>query len=277
MKRRQVKRSYQYTSLSGSKETKQDGSKPKKPASRINWWRSAWHYSPYAIGGIVVVYLVLFSNIFQINTINVQGPNTTLSQELQKGTEQYLDSRLFGRNWFLVSTQELRSTLQKSFNGQESIAVDKVFPSKLVIKTDEQKPAIIWKTGSRRFVVSINGRVMSELQPNQDASYAVVTDNSNIPVSIGDNVASREFVSFTTAVADYMKSNNLGSGELNISETTGELNAKASAGYVIKFDATTDSAVQIRSLQAILDHLKATNKKPNEYIDLRIEGKAFYR
>lgn len=277
MKRRQVKRSYQYSSLSGSKQSKGETKNPQKSPSGRKWWRSIWHYSPYGIGAIVIIYLVLFSNIFQINTINVQGPNTALSQDLQRGTEQYLDARLFGRNWLFVNTQDLRNTLQKSFSGQESIAVDKVFASKLVIKTDEQKPAIAWKTGSRRFVISVNGRVMSELQPNQDSSYVVVTDNSNIPVSVGDNVAGREFVAFTTAVADYMKANNLGPTELYISETTGELNAKSSQGYIIKLDATTDPAAQIRSLQAIIDHLKSTNKKPNEYIDLRIEGKAFYR
>lgn len=276
MKRRQVKRSYQYASLNTSKEPRSVG-KVKKAFPKRNWWRGLWRYVPYIIAGVVIGYLLLFSNIFQINNISVQGPNTTLSQDLQKGAEQYLNARLFGRNWLILNTQDLRSTLQKSFNGQESISVEKVFPSKLIIKTDEQKPGIVWKTGTHRYIVSVNGRVMSELQHDQSSDLIAVVDTSNIPVAIGDSVASRQFVAFTAAINKVLQDNNLGPSEFYVRETTGELNAKTTSGYDIKFDATTDPASQARALQAILDNLKASNKKPSEYIDLRISGKAFYR
>lgn len=276
MKRRQVKRSYQYAALSSSKEPRSVG-KVKKVIPKRNWWRGVWHYGPYLLAAAILGYLLFFSNLFQINNISVQGPNTVLSQDLQKSAEQFLDSRLFGRNWLLLNTQDLRSTLQKSFNGQESISVDKVFPSKLIIKTDEQKPGLIWKTGSHRYIVSVNGRVMSELQRDQASSLLVVVDTSNIPVAIGDNVASRQFVAFTTAISKVLQENNLGPSEFFVRETTGELNAKTTQGYDIKFDTTTDPEIQARALQSILDHLKSSNKKPAEYIDMRIIGKAFYR
>ena len=276
MKRRQVKRSYQYASLNSSNETKVVG-KVKKTIPKRNWWRGVWHYGPYIIAGVVVVYLLLFSNIFQINNISVQGPNTALSQDLQKETEKYLSSRIFGRNWLILNTQGLRGTLQKTFNGQESISVDKVFPSKLIIKTDEQKPGLIWKTGTHRYVVSVNGRVMSEIQHDQSSDLVTVVDTSNIPVDIGDNVAGRQFVTFTTEINKVLRENNLGPSELFVRETTGELNAKTTQGYDIKFDTTVDPAAQVRALNAILELLKSSNKKPAEYIDLRINGKAFYR
>lgn len=276
MRRRQVKHSYQYAPLDLSKNKRVVGN-VKTIIFKRNWWRGVWHYGLYAVAGVVAVYLLLFSNIFQINNISVQGPNTTLSQDLQKETEKYLNSRLFGRNWLILNTKDLRSTLQKSFNGQESISVDKVFPSRLIIKTDEQKPGLIWKTGARRYVISVNGRVMSEIPHDQSSDLVVVVDTSNIPVEIGDNVTGRQFVTFTTEIYKALRENNLGPSELYIRETTGELNAKTTQGYDIKFDTTVDSAVQIRALNAVLELLKSSNKKPTEYIDLRINGKAFYR
>jgi hypothetical protein len=147
----------------------------------------------------------------------------------------------------------------------------------LIIKTDEQKPGLIWKTGARRYVISVNGRVMSEIPHDQSSDLVVVVDTSNIPVEIGDNVTGRQFVTFTTEIYKALRENNLGPSELYIRETTGELNAKTTQGYDIKFDTTVDSAVQIRALNAVLELLRSSNKKPTEYIDLRINGKAFYR
>lgn len=276
MKRRQVKRSYQFGSLNDEKQPTVSN-KVKKTIPIRNWWRGVWRYGPYIIGLVVLGYLVLFSNLFQINNIVVQGPNTALSQDLNREVEQFLKSRVLGRNWLLLNTKELQGVLQKSFSGQESITVDKIFPSKLVVKTDEQKSALIWKTGTRRYLLSVNGRVMSELQPDQTIDLIIITDSSNVPLQVGSQAVSRQFVTFTTAIVKAITDQSLGPAETLVRETTGELVVKTNQGYEIRFDTTADPDSQIRSLASILDLLKSQNKKPAEYIDLRIPNRAFYR
>lgn len=277
MKRRKVKRSYNIQNVRRGQERPGVPSGAKRSTLAKVWWRGVWHYILYLGLAVLAIYFVLFSNIFQIHNISVQVPNTELSQDLHRGVEQYLSTGILGRNWLFLNTNSLRSNLQKSFSGQESITVDKIFPSKLVIKTDEQKAGLIWRTGARRFVVSVNGRVMSELQPSELPDLPIVIDTSNIPLQVGDQAVSRQFVAFTTAIYQEIKTLSLGPAELMVHETTGELIVNTNQKYAIRFDATVDSSVQIESLRAILSLLQQQNKKPLEYIDLRIPNRAFYK
>ncbi len=275
MKRRDVKRSYQFLPIT-SKDNGQlpIKTKPHRPARY--WLRRLFVFSPYILAIILIGYLVLFSNIFQISKVDVQGPSTVLSEKLQAESEQFLLSRLFGKNWLFLSTETLKNNLQKTFSGQEAIIVTKSFPNKLTIKTDEQKTAIVWKTGSQRYVISVNGRAMSEIQPHSSLDMPTVVDTNNIPIAVGSRVASREFIEFVTKINTYIKDSNLGPEQISIAETTGEIAVKTNAGYFIRFNTAAEPDSQIRALKATLELLGSQNKKPTQYIDMRIEGKAFY-
>ena len=275
MKRRDVKRAYEFMPL---KSNDPDGSAKPKEAMRLSdILRRLWHYSPYIIALTLVTYAVFFSNLFLISRVDVQGPNTSLSQGLKEEADKYLSSRLLGRNWLFMNGGELKTSLQKTFTGQESIIVQKSFPNRLSIKTDEQKPSLVWKTGSKSYVVSVNGSVMSELQAGQLGELPLVNDNSNIPTKTGDRVVGRDFVDFTNKVFEFIKSSNLGPSLMSVSDTTVELRVQTTSGYEIRFNSLASPESQIRSLSSTLDLLAAENKKPSEYIDLRVDGRAFYK
>lgn len=276
MKRRRVKRSRQLEGLSDP-SLKQTASRQKRTAPMHGWWRRVWRYGPLIIIFVLTGYLLLFSNIFQIQDIDVQGPNKTLSRDIQKGAEQYLGARLFGRNWLLLSTNELRNNLQKAFGGPESILVEKVFPSRLIIKTDEQAVGMLWKTGSRRYQVSVNGRIVSEMTPEQSSDLPMVVDLSNIPLDVGEQVVSRQFVSFIATINKEMAILKFVPVNFFVRDTTGELIVRTNQGYEIKFDTTTDVNTQLGALRGVLGLLESQNKKPAEYIDLRVPNRAFYR
>ncbi|MEI6741500.1 MAG: FtsQ-type POTRA domain-containing protein [bacterium] len=275
MSKRQVKRSYEFTPL--EQTSVKSGSSIAKQPRQIRWWRLILKLSPYILLIGIIVGVVFFSSIFRIDKVYVQGPNTELSKGLNDEVTKYLKSSLAGKNWLFLDTNSLKGRLQKTFTGQEAIMVEKQFPNKLIVKTDEQKSAIVWKTGSKKYIVSINGRVMSELQGENNTGLAVLTDSSSLPVDVGNKILSRDFVSFAIKVCDYVKAKSLGPEQIYITETTKELLVKTTAGYEIKFNTEETPDAQLRSLQATLDLLASQNKQATQYIDLRVPGRAFYK
>lgn len=275
MSKRQVKRSYEFTPL--EQTSVKSGSGIAKRPRQISWWRLTLKLSPYILLIGIIVGVVFFSSIFRIDKVDVQGPNTELSKGLNDEVTKYLKSSLAGKNWLFLDTNSLKGRLQKTFTGQEAIMVEKQFPNKLIVKTDEQKSAIVWKTGSKKYIVSINGRVMSELQGDNNTGLAVLTDGSSLPVDIGNKILSRDFVNFAIKVGDYVKAKSLGPEQIYITETTKELLVKTTAGYEIKFNTEETPDAQLRSLQATLDLLVSQNKQATQYIDLRVPGRAFYK
>jgi len=275
LSKRQVKRSYEFTPL--EQTSVKSGSSIAKQPRQIRWWRLILKLSPYILLIGIIVGVVFFSSIFRIDKVYVQGPNTELSKGLNDEVTKYLKSSLAGKNWLFLDTNSLKGRLQKTFTGQEAIMVEKQFPNKLIVKTDEQKSAIVWKTGSKKYIVSINGRVMSELQGENNTGLAVLTDSSSLPVDVGNKILSRDFVSFAIKVCDYVKAKSLGPEQIYITETTKELLVKTTAGYEIKFNTEETPDAQLRSLQATLDLLASQNKQATQYIDLRVPGRAFYK
>ncbi len=275
MSKRQVKRSYEFTPL--QQTDAKSGAGVSKHSVQINWWRLIIKVSPYILLLAIAVGVVFFSSIFRIDKVDVQGPNTELSQSLSSEVSKYLNSSLAGKNWLFLDASSLKGRLQKTFTGQEAIVVEKQFPNKLIVKTDEQKAAIIWKTGSKKYIVSINGRVMSEFLGENSSDLSTLTDGSSLPVDVGNKILSRDFVSFAIKVGDYIKAKSLGPEQIYITETTKELLVKTNAGYEIKFNTEETPDSQLRSLQATLDLLASQKKQATQYIDLRVPGRAFYK
>lgn len=277
MKRRDVKRSYgfnNYSEQSSSRAVLRSHSGAKRAGSM---WRKAWKFSPYILLGAVIFYVVFISSLFQVSNPDVQGPNNALSQSLSKEVNNYLNSRLLAKNWLFLNQQDLKGYLQKTFTGQETITVSKKFPNHLSVVTDEQKPGLIWKTGSRTYILSTSGRVISEQQKADNSALPQVIDSTNLPVEVGSRVAARDFVNFVGKVGEFMKANQIGVEKMYVLDTTSELYVKTQAGYDIKFSTNQSPDSATRSLKATLDLINQQNKKPSSYIDLRVEGRAFYK
>lgn len=277
MKRRDVKRSYgfnNYSEQSSSRAVLRSHSGAKRAGSM---WRKAWKFSPYILLGAVIFYVVFISSLFQVSNPDVQGPNNALSQSLSKEVNNYLNSRLLAKNWLFLNQQDLKGYLQKTFTGQETITVSKKFPNHLSVVTDEQKPGLIWKTGSRTYILSTSGRVISEQQKADNSALPQVIDSTNLPVEVGSRVAARDFVNFVGKVGEFMKANQIGVEKMYVLDTTSELYVKTQAGYDIKFSTNQNPDSATRSLKATLDLINQQNKKPSSYIDLRVEGRAFYK
>lgn len=272
MRKSSSNRTVRNVSLSNGYQQKYD-----VPKSRRQW-RISVFVRPmiYVIVAGVILYVIIVSPIFQIHNIKIKGNSVVAQSDIKRGIEDSLNSSPLSRNILFVNTNQLVSQLKQQNQQIAAVDISKQFPATLAVTVHEQAPSLLWRSGTQNYVVSDDGHAYS--QTNQDNSnLIIVVDTSNVPISLGQAVVPAQFVEFVKSMKAKLSQLGIAPSQLSVGETTSEVTVTTDAGYSIRFDTTRSIDEQIADLQATLATLKKQNKKPTEYVDLRIYGKVFYK
>jgi cell division septal protein FtsQ len=226
-------------------------------------------------GVIVVTVLFALWRVFAISQIEIKGNNAIHTAELGKVVEQSFKQHAFSKNLLTLSLAPLENDLlsDQRIGGVELI---RLWPNRLEIRITERQLRLGWKSGEKLYWVDSKGVAIAEVASG-GLRLPIVTDSTGLPVRVGGRVAPQSFVVFASRVAEELKSRTgLEIGDMSIPDTTSELDVKTKAGYVIKFDTGARVEDQLASLRTVLATLSRLQKKPIQYIDLRVPGKAYY-
>ncbi len=226
---------------------------------------------------LLLVGLVLLVNWFKISQISVAGTRALSPTDIKNQTQDQLNHHPLWRNLLSINGSKLGSELVAGNVRLKSVSVKARWPHGLVVTVVERQPALVWRTGETNYLVDSEGSVIGPADVAA-AGLPTVVDSTNLPAAAGRVVVSPRFVSFTTAIVGGLPAQTaLKVAELRVPDTTTELYAKVDKGYTIKFDTTKDPADQLNKLKTVLAELKRLSKTPAEYIDLRVEAKAYYK
>lgn len=244
---------------------------------RKRHWRRYTKPIFYLLVVLGLVYLLFGSGLFDIHHIKVVGAKTVPAQSVSDSLNKILDSSLFGRNTILLSTDKLSKQLMDQDKQLGQVKIGRDFINGLVVTITEETPSLGWQSGSSVFVLSSDGRAIA-LADKADGTMPIVVDSANIPVKIGQKVVPIEFINFVQIIVKGLHAQKIDFLQLSVPpESIGELYVQTKTGYKIKFDTSRDGAGQLSDLKAVLSSLSTQKKLPTEYIDLRIEGRAFYK
>ncbi|HPN67694.1 MAG TPA: FtsQ-type POTRA domain-containing protein [bacterium] len=220
-----------------------------------------------------VVYLLFFSDYFKIKIINIDGAGEEMQNEIKEmlswETEYMI---LFNNNAF-------RDEINNKWNDFAVVEVQKQYPNTISVTLVPEVPKVIWHSGNKLFLVNDKGMVLGGIEePERLAKYnnlPVVDDLSGLSFEKGDRVVGGDFVTFLDSVKNGIENSVRKQIEaFVVAETTFELRVKMKDGYVIYFDALRDPQTQVEKLNLFLKDGKVLF---NEYIDLRVPGKVYYK
>lgn len=140
-----------------------------------------------------------------------------------------------------------------------------------------RKPLIMWQLGDESFYVDSEGEAFKF--NNYDPPQLVVSDKSGIsPQESGGNVASSRFIKFLGQLVGAVNSHDKGKVvEVQIPASTREIHLKLEGReYVIKTHIDRDPIGQAEDVANALKYFDDKKLKP-EYIDVRVENKAYYK
>lgn len=262
--------------MSRLEKLKQNSGSQPLPYTRTEKEREPHTKGWLAITGIVVlfgalVYLLFFTPFFNIKTIEVNG--YTDGEKVKQIVTEQEGRGNFASNIFLFNKETLSSTLAGD-SLISDIQIKKILPNKLIINITESKPTIIWATAGDKYLVDERGDVIG---PATSEKLPLVYDSADIKVGRGDKVASPLFIKFITTVwSEFEPATKTKISKILIFDLISDVHVLSSAGWSVYMDASKDPNTELTNLTKVLAEAQKTTKKL-EYIDLRLEDKAFYK
>lgn len=238
---------------------------PRQKKNRRGWIKPA----------LVIAVLVIIWQYFRIDNVEVRGVEALDTKAIELAAEKGIDKQLLGENLITVSSKRLEQSVIEQIPEIKGLVVKRQWPKRLVITITEREPSLAWQSGGQLYLLDRDGTVIRELTGK--AKVSIVVDTTNLPVKLGSQPVPERFVSFCLETNWLLKSVGGGIKQVSVIDTTSELNVALKDGYSIKLDTTREVGGQVSALKSVLAELKKQGKQPKEYVDLRIEGKAYYK
>jgi cell division septal protein FtsQ len=242
---------------------------PAFPLIKAAWLKLA------VITTVILILLVVLAHLTTLRQLKVEGNRSVSTAQVVQLADTGLRHQWFGRNTILIDGGALASYLEQADPAIAQVTVSRSSFHAVTIKIAERQPTINWKTGGVVYLLDANATVISPTTGSY-ASLPTVTDSSNLPVKAGDRVAPTQFVTFCADLARLLPGTGYQVSAMTVPASTSELYVTTTTGLTLKFDTTRSAAGEINDLKAVQAELKAANKTPTQYIDLRIPNKAYY-
>lgn len=270
---RQVRRSSVRPSYARGQSPKRRRPKLSLPALRIT--STAWLRLLFMA---VAVFMVIFflGKITALTAIRVTGTHTLSSEHVNALARTGLNQQWFGHNLLLVNGSALASYLQQADPSIKQATIHRTFFHRLSITVSERQPTLNWKTAGGVYLLDADATVIGPTMGDY-AKLPVVTDSSNLPVKTGQRVAPTSFVTFCSQLVAQLPAAGYQIGEMTVPTSTSEVYVRTTSNLLLKFDTTRLAGGEINDLKAVQSELAKAKKTPTQYIDLRIEHKAYYK
>ncbi len=213
---------------------------------------------------------------FSVQAISVAGTKFYPASTITKSVQGQLHSHWWWRNLVLVDTSKLQKAVLLEQPQLANLAISRHWPHQLRLRVSERKPNLKWQTGGQIYLLSQEGIIVAPAQ-GVEIALPTVEDTTNLPVRLGDQAVSAHFVDFCLEAIRLLPGQGVQVSKLKIPVTTTEVDIYTAKGFYIKFDTTRSASGEVGDLGKVLNLLKSQNKQPAEYIDLRIDGAAYYK
>lgn len=183
------------------------------------------------------------------------------------------------RSKITFDENSLSADFKRDYPEVNAVSVElPVFSSKPVIRLSIAGPAFFLKSGDKEYVVDSDGRAVGPKSLYQRAKLAEVIDSAGLPVSLGKQVLSTANVLFITDLINQSKKSGVPIKSLVLSDTPQELDLRTTdQPYMVKFYLSGDPKDQIGQFLAARNDFKQKNIRPDQYLDVRVSGRIFYK
>lgn len=249
------------------------------------WWVG---YLPAIISIMVVIGCAMYATTLavkpriHITTIDGKPAATQDVKIYETAAQKILKKSLFSRSKLTIDTDKIAKELQDQFPELGDVIVTvPLIGRQPIIDAQPAVPALVLSGQGGVYVVDINGTPVlkaSELKSSIKDKLPAVTDDSGSEVQMGKQLLPTDLVRFIGQIDAQLKAKQVRVQSYSLPALANELHVRlADIPYVIKCNIDTDARLQVGTYLAVSEKLKAEGITPAEYIDVRIEERAYYR
>lgn len=216
----------------------------------------------------VLAWYLFFSSKFVVKDVIVEGTNLLSKDQVASMIPK-------DQNILLLDSRDMSNKITTRFPEVSDVQIFRGLPDAIKIIILEKEGSIVWQSGGLKYLVSTQGEVARQIVGEEGTNLPVVMDKRNLPLTEGQRIVSSNFIIFVKNVYNnFAIETNLKPTYFEIDETTFDVNLYTDAGIYIKMNSMRSSSKQIENLKKVL-----VEKRPDirEYVDLRIDGWAYYK
>jgi hypothetical protein len=277
-----------YSSRSNPENPRSERSTQEKTATRRKpapWWIG---YMPSLIALSIVLAAGLFVTTLSTNarieivTGNNQPAVVQETSVYEQAARQEFERSLFNRSKLTIDTDKIADSIRAKFPELGDVVVTVPLISRRpIITVQPSRPALILSGQGGTFVIDTAGRPVlkaTSLISSVKESLPVVSDDSGSTIELGQQLLTTDLVDFIGKVDAYLKTEEVIVENYSLPALANELHVRVQGqGYYVKFNTEADVRVQVGTYLALNEKFKTEGITPAEYVDVRIEERAYYK
>lgn len=240
----------------------------------------------------VVILVVVVSNLVLSSTPRVIAVTGTTKGYFLHSMDAYrqsiggiLKQSVWNTTKLTINTTDLAQKIKRQFPELSDVSVTlPLLGHRPVVYLSPNQPALIMNDSGNSYVIDSGGTaVLPTTQVPSDSKLAlpVVTDQTGLELSVGRQALTSDNVQFILQVVAQLKARAINPSSLRLPAAAGELDVTpAGQAYYIKFNmhsGSDDARAQAGTFLAVQHKLASAGITPGKYIDVRVDGRAYYQ
>jgi hypothetical protein len=236
-------------------------------------------------GGICLFQVLRLSTNAEVLPVSGNTASSFLHSEAtyQAAADKLMASSFWDRNKITIDTGKLSRELQEEFPELNSVSITlPLISNRPIFYIQPTLPGLILIGNGGTYLLDTNGNALLAIDnPDAVLSYGlpVVTDHSGLKLSPGRQILTPEDISFIQTVVAQLTYKHFKIASMNLPAATSELDVEITGQpYYIKFNLESGDALQqTGTYLAVQANLPSQGITPTQYIDVRVDGRAYYK
>ena len=244
------------------------------------------------LGIVVLVFVVVVSQLVLTTHPKLVILSSTSNSDLflqstsvyQNAADKLFSQSLGNQNKLTVDAGGISDKLKSMFPELSDVSVAlPVVGSQPTVYLQPAEPTFILSANGNSYVIDNTGRALAYAQsmPAQNrASLPQVVDQSGLQPQVGKQVLSSTSITFIQTVLSQLKAQHVSVSKIVLPSGSFEVDMYiAGKPYFVKFNMhdTGGALQQAGAYIAVAQDLAGKNIAPSQYIDVRIDGRAYYK
>lgn len=245
--------------------------------------------------GLVILMVAVVASVVNVLTLSASAKLVTLtatgnssflrpSAVYQAAANQQLRLSIWNRNKITIDTTKVSRQLLDQFPELSSVSVTvPLLAHRPLVYVEPAQPALVLTTtNSGSFIIDTSGKALVRAAAAAalgQPKLPVVTDQSGLSVQPNHQVLSAADVGFVQTVVAQLAAKQLTVSGMALPPAASELDVQlAGQPYFVKFNLQSDNPRgQAGTFLATITQLRGQNITPGKYVDVRVNGRAYYQ
>ena len=273
-----------------NRDTEFDASKSRDKPSFFGSIKARLRHVPTLVAVMLIIISILWAMTLSpkpvVSVVNEQNAaNQAILRpvnDYQEAAQKLMQQSLLTRNKLTLDTGEIEQRLQEQFSEITSVAVVLPIISRTpVVYVQIAEPVLLLESGPSKYVIDEKGRALIDATQVGDLGalgLIPVKDSARLALQPGSQVLTGHDVRFMQTVRDQLALKGLKVTRMELPPRASEVLVFIEGKpYFVKFTTTGEALQQVGTYLALNKHLEGKKVTPKEYVDVRVDERAYYK